>query len=154
MSDKKRVLISLACGLILLYNIIEYKVEKVLTSKVAILDCVKVIEDKYMITGGLDSKTRIWNLETEKLISKFEIHSNHSTLMVTYKEFIFSFGSDNSLTKFNFKAKTIEKSLSFETPITSMKIIKTVDESMKLKLAVVTQASELTLYDLSLNLLK
>lgn len=103
LADKKKVLISLACGIILLYNTVEYKVEKLYVSKIAILDCIKVIEDKYMLTAGLDMKTRIWNLESERLISKFEIHTNHTTHLLTYKDYIFSFGSDNTLTKYDFR---------------------------------------------------
>lgn len=32
----------------------------------AIVDLIKIIDDKYIITGGIDPKIRIWNLETEK----------------------------------------------------------------------------------------
>jgi WD40 repeat protein len=44
---------------------------KIFTNKSAIVDSLKIIEDKYLITAGIDPKIRIWNVETEKLISKF-----------------------------------------------------------------------------------
>lgn len=37
----------------------------------AVIDLLKVIDDKYLIIGGIDSKIRIWNIENEKIISKF-----------------------------------------------------------------------------------
>jgi WD40 repeat protein len=37
----------------------------------AIIDLMKIIDDKYIIIGGIDSKIRIWNLESEKVITKF-----------------------------------------------------------------------------------
>lgn len=73
-SDKKRVIFSLSNGLLIIYNINDYEVQKVLVNKYAILDSLKLIEDKYLITAGIDKKIRIWNIETEKIISKLHVH--------------------------------------------------------------------------------
>lgn len=63
----------------------------------AIVDLIKIIDDKYIITAGIDPKIRIWNIETEKLISKFEAHIYSTHLMIYHKEFIFSYGYDMKL---------------------------------------------------------
>lgn len=70
-ADKKRVIISLSNGLILLYSLVENQIIKIFPSKMAIIDSLKLIEDKYLITAGIDPKIRIWNIETDKNISKF-----------------------------------------------------------------------------------
>jgi WD40 repeat protein len=103
--DKKRVILSLSNGLILLYNIIDNIVLKIFANKNAIIDSIKVVEDKYLITAGIDPKIRIWNVETEKLISKFQVHSYSTIFMITHKEWIYSYGYDMRLCKYNFKIK-------------------------------------------------
>lgn len=70
-ADKKRVIVTLSNGLMLLYNTNDNLIVKIFANKMAIVDSLKVIEDKYLITAGIDPKIRIWNVETEKLISKF-----------------------------------------------------------------------------------
>lgn len=59
---------TLSNGLMLVYNINDYVIQKVIVNKMAIIDLIKIIDDKYVITGGIDTKIRIWNLESEKLI--------------------------------------------------------------------------------------
>lgn len=62
---------SLSCGLLVIYNTIDYQVQRILTSKHALIDQVKLLEDKYLLTAGLDPKIRIWNLDNDKQVSKF-----------------------------------------------------------------------------------
>ena len=71
MQDKKRVALTLSNGLVLLYNTNDNMFVKVFINKHAIIDLIKIIDDKYLITAGIDPKIRIWNIENEKLISKF-----------------------------------------------------------------------------------
>jgi len=71
LQDKKRVVISLSNGLLLFYNTNDYCIQKIFINKMAIMDLIKIIDDKYVITAGIDPKIRIWNIENEKLISKF-----------------------------------------------------------------------------------
>lgn len=66
--DKQRVVISLSNGLILVYHTSKNLVEKIIESKFALLDNIKIIEDKYILTSGIDTKIRIWSIEAEKLI--------------------------------------------------------------------------------------
>ena len=72
--DKKRVILALSNGLMIIYNIIDFQILKVFVNKFSIIDSIKIIDDKYIITAGIDPKIRIWNLETEKIISEFEAH--------------------------------------------------------------------------------
>jgi hypothetical protein len=105
-ADKKRVAISLSNGVIIVYNTMDYIIQKTLLNKFAISDSLKLIEDKYLITAGIDDKIRIWNIETEKVISKLHVHEFSTIFMVCYKEYIFSYGYDMKLSKYNFKTKT------------------------------------------------
>ena len=73
-TDKRRVIISLSNGTLMLYNTVDYQIMKVFVSKYAIVDSLKLLEDKYLITAGIDPKVRIWNLESEKILSKFKLH--------------------------------------------------------------------------------
>ena len=103
----------------------------------AILDLMKIIDDKYLIMGGIDSKVRIWNIESEKVISKFQIHPYMTILLACHKEYIISYGYDMNLAKFNFKNKTLDVVVSMKEKgggsITALNILKTVDESCKFK---------------------
>ncbi len=94
----------------------------------AIIDTLKIIDDKYLITAGIDSKIRIWNPDQEKMIAKFEAHDYSVLHMVCLKEHIFSYGYDMKLKKFKFKTKQLENTVDIEHSITAMKLIKSVDD--------------------------
>ena len=72
--SKTLVFVSLSNGLILAYNTTNQQVEKVIANKGAIIDCLKFLGPLYLITAGIDSKVRLWNIKTESLFVKFEIH--------------------------------------------------------------------------------
>ena len=61
---KNEVFISLSNGLILLYDTDTQRVLKIFANKGAIIDCLKVLYPTYLITGGIDTKIRIWNVQT------------------------------------------------------------------------------------------
>ena len=44
------------------------------SNKYAILDSLKLVEDRYLITAGIDHKIRIWNTDTDRVISKLNVH--------------------------------------------------------------------------------
>ena len=72
--SKNLIFVSLANGLILAYNTCNRQVEKIFANKGAIIDCLKLLGPIYLVTAGIDSKIRLWNIKTEKLFAKFEIH--------------------------------------------------------------------------------
>eukprot|EP00347_Sterkiella_histriomuscorum_P005755 403355392 len=152
--DKKRVIMSLSNGLMLIYNIIDYTVVKVFVNKFSIIDSIKIIDDKYIITAGIDPKIKIWNLETEKTISEFDAHQYSTLIMSFHKEFIFSYGYDMRLMKYNFKDKKLECQQLMESSVTAMKLLKTLEESYRHKLAVGFLNGQILLYDLNLLPLK
>jgi len=65
---------ALSNGLMIIYNIIDYNIQRVFVNKMSIIDLIKIVEDKYIITAGIDPKIRIINLENEKTISEFDAH--------------------------------------------------------------------------------
>lgn len=153
-NDKKRVVMSLSNGLMLVYNVAEYVIQKILVNKMAVIDIIKIIDDKYLITAGIDSKIRVWNPELDKMVAKFEAHDYSVLHMVCLKEHIFSYGYDMKLKKFKFKTKTLETTIEIEHSITAMKLIKSVDEAHPIKLAAAFINGNIALYDLNLQLLK
>lgn len=70
--------------------------------------------------------------------------------MRCYKEFVFSFGFDKKLVKYNFKSKALEQSIFIDCSITALKILKTVDDNNKVKLAAALINGTIALYDLNL----
>lgn len=73
-ADKKRVAFSLSNGLLLVYSTTDYYVQKVIANRYAVADSLKLLEDRYLLTAGIDPKVRVWNLETGQMVSKFAIH--------------------------------------------------------------------------------
>lgn len=73
LSDKKRVVVSLSNGLILVLFTSIALVSKVLVNKAAVADMLKIIDDKYIICGGIDNQIRIWSIEYEKQVQKINI---------------------------------------------------------------------------------
>lgn len=74
--------------------------------------------------------------------------------MVCHKEYIYSYGYDMKLAKFNFKNKTLDLTIQPEYNITALKLLKTIDESNKFKVAAAASNGNIILYDLNLVALK
>jgi len=74
MNDKNRIFISTSNGLMFMLNTHNNTVSKLFVNKTAVVDQVKIIDDKYAICGGIDRQLRIWNLETERQLSKMDSH--------------------------------------------------------------------------------
>lgn len=72
----------------------------------ACLDLVKVVEDKYLILAGLSDKVRLFNLDTEKLIFKFQPHSDqsHVNLMQIGQNMFYSY-SGGEIVKWDLKKR-------------------------------------------------
>ena len=52
------------------------KITKILFAHAFVIDQIKVIlSGNKLITGGIDSKVRIWNFESEKMIDKIDIEA-------------------------------------------------------------------------------
>ena len=66
LTDKKRMFISLSNGLMMIYNSSSGEVNRIFVNKNAVVDQVKVIDDKYAICSGIDQQMRIWNFENER----------------------------------------------------------------------------------------
>ena len=123
-------------------------------NKYAILDSLKLVEDRYLITAGIDHKIRIWNTDTDRVISKLNVHQYSTIFMVVHKESIFSYGYDMKLTKYNFKTKSLECFLELEIRMTALKLLKTPADdnpAQKNKIAAAFITGEVILYDLNLN---
>lgn len=151
--DKKRVLLSLSNGLMLTLNLGTCAIENILVCKVACIDLIKVIDERYLICAGIDSHLRIWNLENDRQMQKINIHQYCILFMLCYKEFIFTFGYDKSVAKFNFMRKEKMVRVDLGKTATAAKLIKCSDTMMPVKIAVAFIDGEVALYDLELNVL-
>lgn len=74
--------------------------------------------------------------------------------MSFHKEFIFSYGYDMRLMKYNFKDKKLENQQQMDQPVTAMKLLKTLEESHRHKLAVGFLNGQIMVYDINLVPLK
>lgn len=154
LSDKKRVAMSLSNGLVLIYNTADFAVTKVIVNKMAIIDRLIVVDDKQLVTAGIDSKIRVWNMDTEKLVGKFEAHAYSTIHMVFDKESLFTYGYDMKLNKFRFKTRQLELSVVQDQQVTALKLLKSADEASPLKLATALLSGTVVLLDLNLTRLK
>ena len=128
-------------------------VEKSFVCKCAIIDKIKIIDDRYLLCGGIDSKIRIWNIEKEQHVSKFQIHNYCLVHMVTNKEIIYSYGYERTLMKYNFMSKSKECWIEVQFHINCLKLLKTNDKSTPVKLVASFSDGDICLYDLDLNVL-
>jgi hypothetical protein len=52
------------------------KITKILFAHAFVIDQIKfIMVSNKLITGGIDSKVRIWNFESEKMIDKIDIEA-------------------------------------------------------------------------------
>lgn len=77
--------------------------------------------------------------------------------MSVHKDYIYSYGHDQRLVKFNFKTKALDSFIELDHKATAFKLLKTpMDDSAtggKFKLALSFNNGEISLFDLSLNML-
>ena len=84
---------------------VKHQIEKIIESKFAIIDCLRIIEDKYLVTAGIETKVRIWSIENEKMLQKFSLHPYSTSFLLNYKEYLISYGHDKKICFYNFKEK-------------------------------------------------
>lgn len=152
-TDKKRIMISLSNGLLLLYNTETNKVLKVYTQSHAVIDRIKIIDDRYIICAGIDPKQRIWNIENQRQVSKFEMHGYCTSQIVIYKEFLITYGYSRSLVKFNFMKKQHQCWIETASYLTNLKLLKTNDKSHPVKLIASFTDGDIVLYSIDLSVL-
>ena len=73
--------------------------------------------------------------------------------MICYKEYVFTFGYDNSVSKFNFMRKDKLTRIELGKTVTAAKLIKCSDTLMPVKIAISYADGEVALYDLELSML-
>jgi WD40 repeat protein len=66
-------------------------------------DLIEIVDDKYLVCGGMDDRIRVFNIDTEKLIVKFEPHlsCSHICLLQVSEDVLFSY-SNNELVKWSY----------------------------------------------------
>ena len=152
-SDKKRIMVSLSNGLLLLVNTETNRVLKVYPQSHAVIDKVKIIDDRYMICAGIDSKHRIWNVENQRQVSKFEMHGYCTSQIVIYKEYLITYGYSRTLVKFNFMKKQYQCWLETASYLTNLKLLKTNDKTHPVKLIASFSDGDIVLYSVDLAVL-
>lgn len=122
---KSQIFVSLSNGLIVLYDTFCHKILKIFANKGAIIDCLKVLGPTYLITAGIDTKIRLWNIKTEKLFAKFEIHKYATQQMIVSASTLYSYGGhDMKLVKFDISTKETDCWINLKSHITALKLIK------------------------------
>lgn len=81
---KNQIYISISNGLILAFDLTTQKVEKIIANKGAIIDCLKILGQNFLVTAGIDSKIRLWNIQTEKLFAKYELNKYAIQHLIIY----------------------------------------------------------------------
>ena len=76
-----------------------------------------------------------------------------SQFMLVHKEFVFIFGYDKTITKFNFMRKEKICTIDVLKSVTAVKLIKCSDGMMPYKVVVAFADGEIVLYDTDLNVL-
>ena len=123
--SKSLIFISLSNGLILLYDTTNHRIPKIFANKGAIIDCLKVLGPTYLITAGIDTKIRLWNIKTEKLFAKFEIHKYATQQMIISNSTLYSYGGhDMKLVKFDISTKETDCWINLKSHITALKLVK------------------------------
>lgn len=78
----------------------------------------------YLVTAGIDSKIRLWNIKTEKLFAKFEIHKYSTQQLIIHNSNLYSYGHDMKLVKFDIACKETDCWINLKSHITCMKMLK------------------------------
>jgi WD40 repeat protein len=69
-------------------------------------DIIKIIDDQYLVVAGMDNRVRVFNIETEKLMVKFEPHDEISyvCLIEIQDKILFSYAA-NEIVKYEYLTK-------------------------------------------------
>ena len=67
---------SLSNGLILKYDYVNQQVLTIFAMQSAIIDQIKIYKDKILITAGIDSQVRFWDIDSAQMLGNFEIHTH------------------------------------------------------------------------------
>lgn len=119
------IFMSCSNGLVLCFNIQTHAIEKIIANKCALIDCLKIFEPYYLITAGIDSKIRLWDIKTEQMCAKFEIHKYATQQMILVKNILYSYGGhDMKLVKFDIYNKETDCWINLKSHITCLKLIK------------------------------
>jgi hypothetical protein len=72
------------------------------------------------------------------------------------RDWLYTYGADHRLVKFNFKAKQVDSCITLETKCTSLKLIKSEEASTngKTRLAAALMTGEIVLYDTTSGLVQ
>ena len=117
------------------------------------IDKIKIIDYRYVICAGIDPKHRIWNIDNQKQVSKFELHGYCTSQMVTYKEFLITYGYSKTIVKFNFMKKKHDCWLETSSYLTNLKLLKKGDKTQPAKLIASFSDGDIVLYSLELETL-
>ena len=123
LSDKKRMFISLSCGIVLLMNTADMRVQKILFQHAFVIDKLKAVH-AHLITAGIYPNVRIWNVDAEKVVDSVNTGAYAVTHLALLQEWLFIGTSDKALFKYNMKTKTRTPVRIFESAISCLKFTK------------------------------